>query len=123
MMLRRIAGEFRGFLVALVSAVIIGSVLALVVYWSPLRETLLDPLADFTLMLSVFIGGWSSAHHHGNRGLVRGVAIGLTFFAFVFLVTLIVNPALVSFASMIKDLALGMVCGGLGGILGVGMSE
>ncbi|MGI6549239.1 MAG: TIGR04086 family membrane protein [Syntrophomonadales bacterium] len=122
-MVRRIAGEFRGLLVALISAVIIGSILAMVVYWTPLRETLLDPLADFTLMLGVFIGGWYSARHYGNRGLLRGMAIGLMFFVFVFLATLIFNPALVSFGSIIKDLALGIVCGGLGGILGVGMSD
>ena len=55
-MVRRIAGEIHGFLVALLTALILGSVLALIVYWSPLKETLLDPLADFTLMISVFIG-------------------------------------------------------------------
>jgi len=122
-MVRRIAGEIRGFLVALLSAVVLGSILALIVYWSPLKETLLDPLADFTLMISVFIGGWYSANYHGNRGLVRGVVIGLLFFIFMLLVTLVVNPALVSLGSVIKDLLFGIACGGLGGILGVGMAN
>ena len=35
-MVRRIAGEIHGFLVALLTALILGSVLALIVYWSPL---------------------------------------------------------------------------------------
>lgn len=122
-MLRRIAGEFRGFMVALAAAVILGSLFALAVYWSPLKETLLDPLADFTLMLSVFIGGWSSAHHYGNRGLVRGVVIGVMFFIFMLLVTLVINPALVSMGSIAKDLLFALACGGLGGILGVGMAN
>ena len=119
---RRIAGEFRGLLVALIS-------LSLSVpfwQWSftdSIAGNIAGPLADFTLMLGVFIGGWYSARHYGNRGLLRGMAIGLMFFVFVFLATLIFNPALVSFGSIIKDLALGIVCGGLGGILGVGMSD
>ena len=121
--MRRIAGEIRGFLVALLTAVILSSILALAIYWSPLQETLLSPLADFTLMISVFAGGWYSARHYGNRGLVRGVSIGLMFFLFVFLVTLVVNPALVSLSSVIKDLLFGVACGGLGGILGVGMAN
>lgn len=121
-MVRRIAGEIHGFLVALFTALILGSVLALIVYWSPLKETLLDPLADFTLMISVFIGGWYSAYRAGNRGLVRGVIIGLLFFTLMLLVTLVVNPALVSFGSFIKDLLFAVACGGLGGILGVGMA-
>ncbi len=121
--MRRIAGEIRGFLVAVLSALILGSVLALVVYWSPLKETLLDPLADFTLMISVFVGGWYAAFHTGNRGLVRGVIIGLMFFTLMFLITLAVNPALVSLGSVIKDLLFAVACGGLGGILGVGMAS
>ena len=119
----RFAGEIRGFLVALMSALVLGSVLALIVYWSPLKETLLDPLADFTLMISVFIGGWYSAYHAGNRGLVRGVIIGLLFFTLMLLITLAVNPALVSLGSVIKDLLFALTCGGLGGILGVGMAD
>lgn len=122
-MVRRLAGEFRGFLVALISALIVGTVLALGIYWSPLQETLLGPATDFTLMISVFIGGFYSAHHYGNRGLVRGVIIGLMVFIFMLLVTLIANPALISLKPLIKDLLFGIASGGLGGILGVGMAK
>ena len=69
-MVRRIAGEIHGFLVALLTALILGSVLALIVYWSPLKKPC-SILADFTLMISVFIGGWYSAYRAGNRGLSR----------------------------------------------------
>jgi putative membrane protein (TIGR04086 family) len=122
-MVRGLAGEFRGFLVALICAMIMGTVLALGVYWSPLEETLLNPSADFTLMISIFIGGWYSAHHNGNRGLARGLTIGLMVFIFVLFMTLIANPALISFKSIFKDLLFALASGGLGGILGVGMAN
>jgi len=122
-MIRRLNGEFRGFVVALVSAMIMGTVLALVVYWSPLEETILNPSADFTLMMSVFLGGWYAAHRSGNRGLIRGSMIGLMVFAFVLILTLIGNPSLISFKSFCKDLLFALASGALGGVLGVGMSE
>ncbi len=122
-MVRQFAGEFLGFLLALVFALIIGAVLALGIYWTPLKETMLNPLSDFVLMLSIFIGGWYSAHYYGNRGLIRGVVVGLLIFIFIFLLTLIAKPALISLKSLFKDLCFAIAAGGLGGILGVGMAE
>ena len=120
-MVRRIAGEIHGFLVALLTTLILGSVLALIVYWSPLKETLLDPWLIYPY--DKRIHRWLVFSLPCRQpGLVRGVIIGLLFFTLMLLVTLVVNPALVSFGSFIKDLLFAVACGGLGGILGVGMA-
>ncbi|NLV15739.1 MAG: TIGR04086 family membrane protein [Syntrophomonadaceae bacterium] len=122
MVLKMIKGVSGPFL-ALLFALTLGTVFAFIVYYSRLPETILSPLADFTLLVSVFGGGWYSAAKYGNRGLLRGAMVGLSVFIVVLGLTLIINKSLITWSGLGKDLLFALVAGGLGGVLGVGMSR
>ncbi|MGE5371231.1 MAG: TIGR04086 family membrane protein [Solirubrobacterales bacterium] len=111
--------DFRGLLAAIVIALILGLAVTGVVYCSPLQENILYPLADLSLIASVFCGGALSAGRHGNRGLLRGAVLGLTFFLVTLAAWLVFSPETIELAAILKKLAFTCAAGALGGICGV----
>ncbi|NLB18242.1 MAG: TIGR04086 family membrane protein [Syntrophomonadaceae bacterium] len=122
-MVPRLLKGVSGPLLALIFALTLGTVFAFIVYYTRLPETLLSPLADFTLIVSVFAGGWYSANKYGNRGLLRGSLVGLAVFIIVLALTLFIDKSLITFSALGKDLLFALIAGGLGGVLGVGMAQ
>lgn len=115
--------ELKGLFLSGTVAVTLGSLVAALVYITPLRETLLDPLANLILILSVFVGGSYVAKTRGTRGLTAGVTVGLLFFVIMFILSLIFCSSPLNFKPFLKDLATCIIAGGLGGILGIGLSN
>ncbi len=98
-------------------------VLATIFYYTGLRETLLPSLGKIILTIAVFFASAQVSHYHGNKGLVRGVTIGIIFFIIVLILTLIFNKTILSFVAFFYSLAICVIAGGLGGILGIGLSN
>lgn len=109
-------------IISLISLVL-GAVLAILVYYTMLRETLLNPLADCTFILAIFTGAFWAAKTRGSRGLITGFSVGGLFFVIVFLLTLILEPGSIEVGSFLSNIFLSLVAGSLGGIVGVGMSN
>lgn len=114
--------EIKGLGKSLASAVILGLIAALVVYFSGLQETLLNPLGKLALIISVFWGGCYVSKTYESKGMIRGMSLGLMFFIIMLIVTFIFVPAHIDIKSFLYSLMLCVVAGGLGGILGIGLS-
>lgn len=108
---------------ALVWSVLLCLVTAAVVYFSGIRETLLPTLGKLIIILTVFGAGCSVSRHYGSKGLVRGMTMGIAFFILMLIATIGLRPELISFKSFLSMLAITVTAGGLGGILGIGLSE
>lgn len=107
----------------LVWSLLLCLVTAMVVYFSGIRETLLPTLGKLILIITVFSAGCAVSRQYGSKGLVRGMTIGVAFFILMLIGTIGFYPDLISFKSFLSTLAITVTAGGLGGILGIGLSE
>jgi len=115
--------ELKGLFLSCAVAAILGILAAAVVYFSPLKETVLDTLVNLILIIAVFVGGSYVAKTRGSRGLIGGTTLGIMFFVVMFLVTLIFSPNLPDFESFLQHLCVCLVAGALGGIFGIGLAS
>lgn len=113
---------FRGTILALVVSMLGAAFLGLFFYFLNTSETLMPSISVAILFISVFIGGMFSAYSAGNKGIYHGLAVGGLFFVFSWLLVVLLFPGSLAFGVMIQKLILTVIAGGLGGILGVGLS-
>lgn len=108
-------------------SILIGAVLCILasafVYFTGLKETILNPMAKVVLLISVFTGSCVVSKAYGNRGLVRGISMGIMFFILMLITTLIYSPGHIYLKGFIYTISACIISGGLGGILGIGLSE
>lgn len=111
--------EIKSMAAALLITLLTGFIITMVIYFSDLHETLLNPLSDLTLMIGVLSAGFFTARSRGSRGLARGVGMGLIFFLLSFFYTLLMDSSSLTFGLIMKDLLLMSAAGAVGGTLGV----
>ena len=113
-------------LAALIKTLLFSFVMALiagtVVYFTPLQESLLSALGKMILIITIFTGACLVSRNYGNKGLVRGLAMGSIYFVLIVAATFIFAPAILSLASIVYTLLISLAAGGLGGILGIGLA-
>jgi putative membrane protein (TIGR04086 family) len=122
-MSKRLSIEINGLARTLILSLGLCIVSATVIYYSSLSEALLSPVGKAILIISVFYGGAYVSRAHGSKGLVRGVYMGIMFFLILLIATLIFNHSLISLKTSLYTLLVCAGSGGLGGILGIGLSE
>jgi putative membrane protein (TIGR04086 family) len=122
-MVKKLPIELKGLGISILIGVLLCSLASTVVYYTGLKETLLNPLAKLVLVISVFSGSCVVSRTYGNKGLVRGVSLGIMFFILMLIITLISSPSHIDIKGFLYTLTACIVSGGLGGILGIGLSE
>ncbi len=114
-----VKGLGKGILVSLLLCLLVTPV----VYFTGIKETVMPALGNLILAIGIF---WCSSYvskSYGSKGLVRGVSMGLVFFILMLIATFISNSSLIGFKTFLYTLSLCLVAGGLGGILGIGLSD
>lgn len=109
----------KAFLLSLILCVLAAGA----VYYSNWNETLLPTLGRIILISSVFLCGCQVSKAYGSKGLLRGVLMGLICFILLVIATYTFNSSLIDLKSFFYTLFLCLTAGGLGGILGIGLSE
>ncbi|MDR1615619.1 MAG: TIGR04086 family membrane protein [Syntrophomonadaceae bacterium] len=108
---------------ALTKAVLLSLVLCLfagtVVNLSSLPETLLAPLGKIIFILTLVTGSFYSSKSYGNKGLIRGINMGLLFFIALLLVNTALQNVSGNLTSLLWPLCQCLVFGGIGGVLGI----
>lgn len=108
---------------ALLVSLVLCLVSAAIIYYTGIRETVLPLLGKIILLITVFGAGCSVSRYHNTRGLVRGMTMGLAFFILMLIGTMAFNSELITLKSFFLTLIMVVLAGGLGGILGIGLSE
>ena len=121
--MNKLPAELKGLGIAILMGIVLCTLAATLVYFTGLKETILNPLAKAVLVISVFTGGCIVSKAYGNKGLVRGISLGIMFFILMLITTLIASPAHIYLKGFLYTLTACIVSGGLGGILGIGLSE
>lgn len=112
-------GLGKGLLVSLVLCLLV----APVVYFTGIKETAMPALGNLILAIGIFWCGCCVSKSYGSKGLVRGISMGLVFFILMLIATFIFNSSLIGFKTFLYTLSLCLIAGGLGGILGIGLSD
>jgi len=120
---KKIAVELKGLGISILIGVVLCILASTLVYFTGLKETVLNPIGKVVLLISVFSGGCVVSRAYGNKGLVRGISLGIMFFILMLITTLIANPSHIYFKGFLYTLSACIISGGLGGILGIGLSE
>lgn len=121
--MKKLPAELKGLGIAILMGILLCTLAAALVYFTGLKETILNPLGKAVLVSSVFTGGCIVSKAYGNKGLVRGISLGIMFFILMLITTLIASPAHIYLKGFLYTLTACIVSGGLGGILGIGLSE
>ena len=121
--MKKLPAELKGLGMAILIGIVLCTLGSTLVYFTGLKETLLNPMAKVVLVISVFTGGCITSNAYGNKGLVRGVSLGIMFFTLMLIITLIASPSHIYLKGFLYTLSACIISGGLGGILGIGLSE
>ncbi|MDD3854045.1 MAG: TIGR04086 family membrane protein [Syntrophomonadaceae bacterium] len=94
-----------------------------IVYYSSIPDTSMALIGKLIVLLSIFWAGCYVSRHYGSKGLVRGISMGIAFFIVMLIATLAFDTSLISPGGLLYSLTTCIVAGGLGGILGLGLSD
>lgn len=106
---------------------IIASMLALMLFSAVfvsrgLSDAAVMPLAIASMCIGAFLGGFIAARSHGVNGLLAGGLAGFLFFLVLYAVGAIMQQIDLGTLALVKLLAC-VLCGCIGGILGVNSSH
>lgn len=114
--------EAKGLGIAAVLSIILASITGMVLYYSPLPETLTSSLANVILVLSILTGSGYVSYKRGSKGLIRGLTFGMLCFV-AMLILSFMSSENVNTISCLRDLAVAAITGLLGGVLGVSLNN
>lgn len=108
---------------ALLFSFILSILVAVIIYFTGIKETWLASMGKIILTIAVFGAATYVTKYHGNKGLVRGLTMGVIFFILMLIATLIFHQTTISLSSFFYSLAICLIAGSLGGILGIGLNN
>ncbi len=115
--------ELKGLLKSFLLGALLCVAMAGLLYYSGLKESLQTPLAKLILITTVFYAGCYASKSYGNKGLIRGITMGVLFFILLLIASLIFHASPINLASFFTSLAISVGAGAIGGILGIGLSD
>ncbi len=115
--------ELNGLARTILVSLLLTLLAATIVYFTNLSEESFSWLAKIILAGGILTGAAYVAKARSSRGLLRGLSFGVMVFIIILIATLVTNPALIGIKSSLYNLLLCLVSGGLGGVLGIGLSN
>lgn len=123
LVLAKLPIELKALFYSLLIALLLSVLFAALLCFTGLKGSALYAMAKITLVVSVFMGGCYVSKRYASKGLIHGFSMGVLFFTFLLILSLIVDPNYIDIKTLLTNLALCLVSGGAGGILGIGLSE
>lgn len=110
---------FTGAIISLLISLLLGCVLAIVVYFSNISDRAVSGIIFGISCLSVLLGALILAKNIESRGLLNGIVLAGVYFGVLLVISLLVNGGVSLSASNILRLVSVIASGGLGGVLGI----
>ena len=76
---------------------------------------------SFIFFISMFLGATKTAYTAGNKGIVYSSSVSFAYLLLIILGGIICLPTLFTFSLFLKKIFLTIICGILGGIIGIGL--
>lgn len=111
----------KGIAIAMGLTLIMILVLSMVLSFSNISENVMMPAVIFISAFSILIGGFLVAKRMDSKGIVYGSAVGLAYMLILYLTSSFLNFNFSLNFNAIIMIALGILGGAIGGILGVNL--
>jgi|GEM_PF-1251972 len=115
---RSFAHLIRGLVTALILSVILVAAAAALLLAMPFNESHLRPAAIAVSVISIFIGGRAAAKPGLGKAWLNGGIVGVAYFLLLFVLGIIFLADISLSPALFIMLAVGFVCGALGGVMG-----
>lgn len=109
-------------LVSLIIGTILLLILAIIVHFVPVSETVVTIIDEVIKILAIFLGCFLGIKERKN-GIIKGVLCGLLYGIGTFLISGIINKGFVFTWGVVLDIALCAVIGAICGILSVNIGK
>ena len=106
-------------LISILATFVILALTSVVFSFFPPALWLMRAVTDYSYIFPVFISAFLSARASSGKGLLTGIVAALLCLVFISVTGKIFFNSANVFVSFFKILPIGVICGGLGGILGI----
>lgn len=96
-------------------------ILSIVLSFSEIKENVIMPTVIFMSSFSILVGGFLVAKKMNEKGIVYGSLLGLIYMVILYLISSILNFDFSLNVNAVIMIALGIVGGAIGGVLGVNL--
>ncbi len=111
----------KGVCFSIVMTLIMILILSIVLSFSNVKENVIMPSVIFISSFSILLGGFLVAKKMNEKGIVYGSILGLVYMAILYLISSIINFDFSLNVNAIIMIALGVIGGAIGGVLGVNL--
>ena len=116
-------GLIKGSLVALVSTLVLILLFAVVLKYFELNDGIIMPINQVIKVISMLLGVKVMLKNCKEKGLFRGVLLGLIYTLLSYLIFALLSKSFVFDLSVIFDVVFGMIIGGICGVIMVNFKK
>ena len=105
----------KGVGISIIFTLICLTVFSALLTYTNLSESLIQPVVISVTGISIFVGSFFATRKIKKNGIIKGIAVGL-----IYIISSVVNNANFELnTGSIVMMAIGILCGAIGGIIGV----
>ncbi|HHW29034.1 MAG TPA: TIGR04086 family membrane protein [Syntrophomonadaceae bacterium] len=105
--------------VALIFGILSIILLSIFFYFTTISELYLKPVGTFCYLVGGFLGGFLASKRAGGKGLIYGTEVGLCYFIFFILISLLISPESLSATAVVIKGFFTILVSAAGGICGL----
>ena len=107
----------RGLGVSILTTLVGVALFSLLMQWVKPSDGVIRVFTQVLKLLSIALGVWSAVGRGGEKGLMRGAAVGLGYMGLGVALYAILSGQQAAFSSYLADLAMGVAGGGIVGMI------
>lgn len=107
----------RGLGVSILTTLVGVALFSLLMQWAKPSDGAIRVFNQVLKLLSIALGVWSAVGRGGEKGLMRGAAVGLGYMGLGVALYAILSGQQAAFSSYLADLAMGVAGGGIVGMI------
>ena len=111
---------FKGVGISIAFTLICLTIFSALLTYTNLSESLIQPVVISVTGISILVGSFFATRKVGKNGIIKGVLVGLIYILLIYIVSSVINGG--NFALTIGSIIMiliGILCGAIGGIIGV----
>ena len=107
----------RGLGVSILTTLVGAALFSLLMQWVKPSDGVIRVFNQVLKLLSIALGVWSAVGRGGEKGMMRGAAVGLGYMGLGVALYAILSGQQAAFSSYLADLAMGVAGGGIVGMI------
>ena len=110
----------KGVGISLIFTMVCLTIFSALLTYTNLSESLIQPVVISVTGISIFVGSFFATRKIKKNGIIKGIAVGLIYILLIYIISSVINGGSFALAmGSIVMIAIGILCGAIGGIIGV----